>query len=370
MRPFIASAIVVLGLASAARSGIYSPDETFNFEIDSDGFARPIQYAGGFDVIVADFRDLGSPLSQLTAKYDVRIRERRVKGAGTLSPAELAGFTADLIRLNRVDEALNILQPIARDPRRGGFLANAHLARAHAGRGEWRDAAEQQQMAVRYSDFPTSFAKLSKSQLAWLKRVERDFYLPFLTHRAEEARRGRATDAREDVDSLFPQGVKTTPVHFVGEDGNYAAGQLADSERKKLPPDAIAIVQQLLLWHPKDARLYWLLGELYNAEGDIDSAAKLLDACSFVMGYSNPTVIEHRRILKAVAESAATAKAEESARLRQEQADEQARVQLAEREYQKRFWWIMACGVGIGLLLVYYQFREVVRRVRRGRRTA
>ena len=49
----------------------------------------------------------------------------------------------------------NILQPLARDPRRGGFLAYAHLALADAGRGEWREAFEQEQMAVRYTDFPT-----------------------------------------------------------------------------------------------------------------------------------------------------------------------------------------------------------------------
>ena len=87
-------------------------------------------------------------------------------------------------------------------------------------------------------------------------------------------------------------------------------------------------------------------------------------------GQSNPTVIEHRRILKAAVESAASAKNEEQARRRQEAGEEQAREQQAERDYQKRFWWIVACGVGLGLLLVYYQFREVVRRFRRVSRTA
>src|SRR5262249_51522975 len=33
-----------------------------------------------------------------------------------------------------------------------------------------------------------------------------------------------------------------------------------------------AVVQQLLVWMPEDARLIWLLGELLNANGDIVSA--------------------------------------------------------------------------------------------------
>jgi tetratricopeptide (TPR) repeat protein len=281
----------------------------------------------------------------------------------------LAGYTADLIRLNRPDEVLNLLQPVARDPRRGGFLVFAHLARAHAGRGEWREARDQQQQAVRYAEFPTSFARLTKPQLAWLKRVEREYYLPFLAHRAEEARGGRRSSLREDVDPLFPAAVPPkrpdNPVRFVGEDGTYAAGKLASAERAKLPPDAIALVQQLLLWHPKDARLYWLLGELYNAEGEIDVAARLLDACTFNMGYSNPVVIEHRRVLKSAADAASAARAAEAEKARADMEADQARRDQAERDYQQRFWWIIAVGVALGVLLLYYQFRELIRRVRR-----
>ena len=367
----IAAVFVGLLMAIPVRAGVYSPDETFNFEIDADGFARPIQYSGGFESLVADFRDLGAPASPLTPTYEERIRRRRQKGPGTLPPVELAGFTADLIRLSRPDEVLNVLQPIARDPRRGGFLAYTHLARAHAGRGEWREAYEQQQMAVRYSEFPTEFARLTRPQLAWLRRVERDYYLPFLARRADEARRGRVADLREDVDALFPSAVppkkNDDPVRYVGADGTYVPGTIAEPERKKLPRDALAIVQQLLFWHPKDARLYWQLGELYNAEGDVETAAKLLDACTFNMGYSNPTVIEHRRALKSAADTMAAARQEQAARAQQAAAEEEERQAQAERDYRKRFWWVVAIGVALGLMLVYYQFREVARRLRRSR---
>jgi hypothetical protein len=369
-------AVVGLLFAVPVRAGIYSPNEPFLFEVDADGFAKPIQFSGGFDVIRASRRQVAmlpqtpeTPDNRERADAKKRVHDREAEGIAKLSSEELAGLTADLIRLNRNEDVLNILQPLARDPRKGGFLAYAHLARAHAGRGEWREAFEQEQMAIRYSDFPTSFARFTEPQLAWLKRVERDYYLPLLAHRAEESRRGRARDLNEDVDALFP----TTPppkhlddpVHFVGENGQYTAAELAAAERKKLPPDALAIVQQLVLWHPQDARLYWLLGELYNAEGDVDAASNILEECTFTMGYSNPTVIEHRRVLKSAVEVMAAARADQAARIKQQAEAEREERAQSERDYWKRFWWIVAVGVALGLMLVYYQFREVFRRIRR-----
>jgi len=370
-------------LGPTARAGIYSPDESFVFEIDADGYAKPVQFSPGFDSILAGYRQTAIVLPGAAAPPNSpreeamkRVKQRQAKGTGNLAPADLAGLTADLIRLNRNEEVLNLLQPLARDPRRGGFLAYAHLARGHAGRGEWREAYEQQQMAVRYAEFPTSFANLTKPQLAWLKRIEKDYYLQFFAHRADEARRGRQTSLQEDVDVLFPTSPPPrppeSPVRFVGEDGRYTAGGLAAAERKKLPSDALAIVQQLVLWHPQDARLFWLLGELYNAAGDVETASNILEVCTFAMGYSNPTVIEHRRVLKPAADSIAKARAEkatqaqqEETRAQQQDAEDRDRQAEAERDYQKRFWWILSIGVALGVLLVYYQLREVARRFRR-----
>jgi hypothetical protein len=378
VRPFAVAALVGLALAGPARAGIYTPDKPFLFELDANGFAKPIQYSGGFDSVLAGLREAamlpqnpGDRPNPTRQETEDRVKERKARGIASLPPQDLAGLTADMIRLNRNEEALNLLQPLARDPRRGGFLAYAHLARAHAGRGEWREAFEQQQMAVRYTDFPTTFARLTKPQLAWLKRVERDYYLPFLAHRANEAPRGRPADLREDADALFPSTPPPkrpeSPVRFVGEDGQYVAGGIAAAERKKLPPDALAIVQQLVLWHPQDARLYWLLGELYNADGDPETAANILEVCTFAMGYSNPTVIDHRRVLKTAADAMGQARNEQFALARKQEAEERERQAQDERDYRKRFWWIVAVGVALGVLLVYYQFREVVRRLRRGR---
>jgi hypothetical protein len=383
VKAFAVPVLLTILFVLPARAGLYSPDEPFNFEIDSDGFARPIQFAGGFDSILAGMREVGrlprtpdEPPNSDRKVYLDRVAQRQKKGVSALTPDELAGYTADLIRLNRPSEALNILQPLARDPRRGGFLAYAHLAVGHSALAGWPEAYEQEQMAVRYSDFPASFAKLTKPQLAWLKRVEREYYYPFLVHRAEDSRRKRSRDLNEDVDAIFPSAVppkKADDPFRVAVDGaEYKAGSIAETERKKLPKDAMAIVQQLVLWHPQDARLYWLLGELYNAEGDIDSALKILDHCSFNMGYSNPTLLRHRQVLQQAWVAQANQRAAEAERERQSAAeekqrdeDEKRKEEEAERDYRKRFWWILSIGVALGLMLLYYQFREVIRRVRR-----
>lgn len=371
MRPFAVAILVGLALAAPGRAGIYSPNEPFLFELDENGYAKPIQFSGGFDSILAGLREAatrplnpGDPPNQSRRDTEDRVNQRKAKPVASLTAEELAGLTADLIRLGQNDEVFRLPQPIARDRVRGGFLAYAHLARAHAGRGEWDRAFTQHQSAIRDFDFPTTFVRLTKPQLAWLKRVEREYYLPFLARRAEDARRGRVTNLREDVDALFPTipppRRPEAPVRFVGENGDYTAGALAEAERKKLPPDALAIVQQLVLWHPQDARLYWLLGELYNAEGNPEVAAGILEICSFAMGYTNPIMMEHRRLLKA-------AVAEQAARVRQQEEEEKERRAREERDYQKRFWWVAAIGLGLALILVYYQARELVRRVRRRR---
>jgi hypothetical protein len=88
-------------------------------------------------------------------------------------------------------------------------------------------------------------------------------------------------------------------VHFVGESGQYEAGKLAAAEHARLPAEALAVVQQLVLWLPEDTRLYWLLGELYNADGDIGAAAKIFDDCiGNVRRFSAADLRAHRLVVQ------------------------------------------------------------------------
>ncbi|HYV35213.1 MAG TPA: hypothetical protein VE988_05885 [Gemmataceae bacterium] len=73
--------------------------------------------------------------------------------------------------------------------------------------------------------------------------------------------------ALDKVDLLFDPTLK-----FIGESGQFEAGKIAKAEMDKVPADATKIVEQLLIWMPDDLRLYRLLGELFNAKGDVESA--------------------------------------------------------------------------------------------------
>jgi hypothetical protein len=90
-------------------------------------------------------------------------------------------------------------------------------------------------------------------------------------------------------------------VQFVDDDGKYYPGRLAVAERKKLPANAVAIVQQLALWLPADGRLLWLLAELANAHGDIKTAAAIMDGCVTEFAMSSPELREHRQLMRAAA---------------------------------------------------------------------
>jgi hypothetical protein len=152
-----------------------------------------------------------------------------------------------------------------------------------------------------------------------------------------------------DVDALFP-------VRFIGPSGAYEAGTIADAERAKLPADAVTVVQQLLLWFPEDSRLLWLLGELYNAQGDLSSAGAVFEECVWSRKYDSPTLREHRRIVKeeltarAVAEAARAAEAKPPERLLPDQIT---------------LWTVGGISGAILVALGWWQVREVIRRVRK-----
>src|SRR5262249_48715819 len=81
----------------------------------------------------------------------------------------------------------------------------------------------------------------------------------------------------ERLDPLFPAPGEDgkaagEPVRYVSESGKFEPGKIAAAEKAKLPKDAILVVEQLLIWMPDDLRLYWQLGELFNAHGDVNAA--------------------------------------------------------------------------------------------------
>ena len=189
-----------------------------------------------------------------TDNPDRRAVEARVaakRAAHSPDPAAVAGLAADLLRVGKADDALNLLGPRSRD-RVPDFRVLATLAHVHATRGEWDDAARWHQAAFLDAEFPDDLAGATPDQRAWLKKLEQTHYRRWLAvHRDRAA--AKLPPADEPVFPLFPG----TP-----------------------PADAVAVVQQLLLWSPWDTALYWRLAELYAADGKLREAAVIFDQCA------------------------------------------------------------------------------------------
>ena len=139
-------------------------------------------------------------------------------------------------------------------------------------------------------------------------------------------------------------------------------------EKAKLPKYAIEIVQQLLVWLPEDARLYWLLGELYNAQGgpkNIHTARMIFDELAGYdgLGVRAAELAEHRMALR---------------NYHDPETDETASFDLgkgSDDEGKKREdqgpridWQSLGVGFGVGILVAIFgmwQFREIRRRLQK-----
>src|SRR5262249_30870073 len=103
---------------------------------------------------------------------------------------------------------------------------------------------------------------LLENQMNWTKEKVKHYrqcetaFRDLLRLRLGEYQR-KVVEKNQAVDALF--GPSKAPVRLVADSGKFEPGELAKAEREKLPPDALKIVQQLVLWMPDDPRLQWLL---------------------------------------------------------------------------------------------------------------
>src|SRR5207302_193662 len=135
---------------------------------------------------------------------------------------EAADLGALHIRLGDVNKALEVLRAAERG-RPDHFCLAANLGTAWQLHGDLAQAAGALQQAVRLA--PGKYQRAEELQLKLVRLRQR------------EPRNSQG------LDDLFG-------VRFVGPDGKYVSGQLAAEQRKNLPADAAALVQQLALWLP------------------------------------------------------------------------------------------------------------------------
>ena len=256
----------------AAQGGLY-----YSGEVLAD---LPAQWRG----FLLDHRALrfvavppspNAPTSLLRDQYrEAAAKLEKAAGQRVLTADESADLGALYVRLGRPTKAVEVLRAAQRvHPEH--FRTVANLGTAWQLQGDLGEAARTLQEAVR----------LAPPKL----RPFEEYHLKLVRLRAKEGR-----DA-QGLDDLFG-------VRYVGESGQPVAGKIAPVERKKLPADAVAIVQQLALWLPADGRLLWQLGELANAHGDARTAAAILDGCVTEFGMGSPDLRKRRQIYRAEAD--------------------------------------------------------------------
>jgi tetratricopeptide (TPR) repeat protein len=293
-RTLLSLAVLVAGAATAG-GGLYLPAEgaesPLRFPRDGQGRVLPLPH-DQFKLIWSNAIEAGveTPANERYRRY-VKQRQELLANGG-LSAVEAVSLSGYQLRLrDAVGASGTLRRPEVRGDWRGA--ANAALAAFAESDSSARDYQEMVVRALKANE-----PALPAAEAAWLHTVESNL-LRLMQLRQREARAG----GREPTapDALFP-------IEFAGPEG-YHAGPLPGVDPATLA-EATAVVQQLLYWLPDDTRLYWLLGELYNAGGDPEAAVAVLDECADARRFNVAAVREHRRVLKeAVAERTAARQA-------------------------------------------------------------
>jgi tetratricopeptide (TPR) repeat protein len=271
------AAILALAFAwiPSTRAGIYNPRETEHL------YPLPATFKQ-FQLTLSDLRGLvvAGSTNPWIQGYQQRFEElRAAESAGNLSLGDRIELGACYLRMPTPNKegankppaivpenAIRVLEPaLAAEPH--NFMVLANLATAHLASGSLERALNYESLAL--AAWPDSHPGFTADQLRWYRRAEK-FFQFLLMLRARENERGPRTDEKKP-DALFG-----AVDWSLGED-EYRAGKISPAQWAELPGDAIPIVEQLIFWLPFDNRLYWLLGELFNAKGDVRSAATILD---------------------------------------------------------------------------------------------
>jgi hypothetical protein len=270
-----AACLVLAGLPAAARAGLYYSGEPFA-ELPSQwrGFLldqRLLRNLAARPAAGAQAGPARAGYEAEAARLDRLARERK------LTADEAADLGALRLRLGEVGKALEVLRPAQREHPTHFRLA-ANLGTAWQLHGDLTQAAALLRQA----------ARLAPGR--WQRAEE--LHLKLVRLRAREPR-----DA-QGLDDLFG-------VRYVGPGGKFEPGRLAEAERRRLPADAVALVQQLALWLPADGRLLWQLGELAGVHGDPATAAAILEGCVTDFGLRDPELRAHRQDFRAAADGRA-----------------------------------------------------------------
>jgi tetratricopeptide (TPR) repeat protein len=305
--------VVFLAWGDDATAGLYNP-----LEPDEGKMAVTPRE------VFVDFRGLINSLRSISLRdvqFDNPLRRRYVliaelargHGSAKLSLEQKIALSATYLRRSQPDQALQLLQELEKQEP-DNILVLSNLATAYQHVGELDRASETMKHLLKDA-WPDQWTDLKDSERQFLehngwhqalyernRRIE-TFYAKLLRQRAREKLKPHGLKD-EKLDALFDDGKSPpAPLQYVGASGRFEPGRIAAAEKAKLPRDAADIVQQLLVWLPEDNRLYWQLGEIYNAAGspdDMRTAYALFDDLVDLQKrqYRPTELVEHWRLLE------------------------------------------------------------------------
>lgn len=216
------------------------------------------------------------------------IAELRARRAN-LNADELARLGASLLRVRKTEmrlpdfqEALQVLEAAQRaHPRHFAILANLGTAYQLNGMPDAAERLLEQAVAV--------------APPPW-QRFEA-FHLRLVQSRLREPRRSGPVG----LDFVFNRSLREPPP-FLDPETPWRVAHLHNRDRQLLPqqslPEAMLLVQQLLLWLPDDGRLHWLYGELVNAAGQPRPALDAMTLAVDLFRLSAPELRQRRLWLR------------------------------------------------------------------------
>ena len=289
--PLLAGIYDPISITPQPKQSPFLPNEKSPFQIQ-DGKALPLEFGtrngGEFPsrfAVLTNLLDENPKRASNPDREAVLGRIQSFQASKVESePKSTASHAADLIRIGQPDKAINILQPLSRG-RSASFTVLMNLAHAYAVKGDWESALRTHEVALDY-EAKDDLKAMSADQVKWLGMVEKKYYRAWLSWNLKNPKSNPETDGPTP---LFG------PIKWANDAGIYEPGKLAEAEKAKLPADAVAIVQQMLLWNPTDTGLYWLLAELYAVEGTLRQSAVIFDQCAWSRQFSN------RKVLMAIA---------------------------------------------------------------------
>ncbi len=263
------------------RAGVYDLDDPLPQHLPP----LPSDH-GQILLIIGPLRAAGIPRqpNMRVSPYEKQAAALEAKAPGDRTTFDRVDLGACYIRLNRPNDAVRVLLQADQT----NFLVLANLAAAYQSLNELDRAIAFEEQAL--AAWPSIQPGWNSTELTWYRRAE-GYYLKLLESRQRESQANPANRPAATMDVLF--GKPRSPA------GDYEAQERSWKLWGELPPDAYAVVSQLLVWSPNDDRLYWQLGEILNTMGLVPEAVKVFDELANSRNLSGVRVfMEHRRTLK------------------------------------------------------------------------